>query len=612
MLKVALGIFLFIYITVLIISYIMVVDTVDPANAAKLQASEMSGFISKISEQTSLKPAPKKSFRDFKSKQSEFKKKYSPRQKLDMTNANPMRLANPFFLLGAYPEISDKYQEKSYDEYNYNLYNDENYCDKVDMANLKNPDLIFNQKSFWTDFPKNQLPRQNVMVKIGVVPKLKRYDGEYDSDSDDDDEDRGKFLLSEKINSFFVQFSAFHEYHKIGSHFLCASQMYNHIPGVESLVTKDQVVDKINAYIQKYEDKPQCFNKKSLFPYTYRLYVKEECETFFELINSKEYKASLKKEAIQYVIKVGHGSHKSQGVFLLDKQKTEELNDDYDVGDKCGSIGDSLLAQTYITNPLLLNFNNKFDFRVYMLIASTNPLIVYYHDGFIKNSLYEYKKTSGDRGTHITNTYLANLKIDEAKKKGEKIFGMNEQELKKYILWDFEELQTYLLEAGKVTDPSWLDNYLRPALHRAFIHLTRMTKETYWKGSNVYALQGADFMLDDNMNLWFIESNPSPLMSGTTKWKIYLSVVRDHFEVQYAYLKSRMKRALQVIKDMQAEAAKTGQVDYSKWTDEFQDALRNRLEPEFAISPENSWVKIVDENYEGAGAYMDYITPDCL
>jgi len=247
-----------------------------------------------------------------------------------------------------------------------------------------------------------------------------------------------------------------------------------------------------------------------------------------------------------------------------------------------------------------------------MLIASTNPLIVYYHDGFIKNSLYAYEKSSSDRGTHITNTYLANQKIDEAKKKGEKIYGMDEKELKEYILWDFEKLQEYLLEAKKISDPNWLNSYLRPAFHKAFIHLTRATSASYWKGSNVYALQGADFMLDDQLNLWFIESNPSPLLSGTTKWRIYLSVVRDHFEVQYAYMKSRMKRALKVIKDMQAEIVSGEPVDYHSWREDFAEALKNRIEPEFEISENNSWVKIVDENIEGTGAYMNYLPQECL
>ena len=52
------------------------------------------------------------------------------------------------------------------------------------------------------------------------------------------------------------------------------------------------------------------------------------------------------------------------------------------------------VAQKYVANPLLLDKQNKFDFRIYMLVASVNPLIVYYHDGFLRVSLSKYDKDS--------------------------------------------------------------------------------------------------------------------------------------------------------------------------------------------------------------------------
>lgn len=36
-----------------------------------------------------------------------------------------------------------------------------------------------------------------------------------------------------------------------------------------------------------------------------------------------------------------------------------------------------------MSNPLLIN-NYKFDFKLYMLVASTDPLIIYYHDGYLR------------------------------------------------------------------------------------------------------------------------------------------------------------------------------------------------------------------------------------
>ncbi len=50
---------------------------------------------------------------------------------------------------------------------------------------------------------------------------------------------------------------------------------------------------------------------------------------------------------------------------------------------------------------------HKFDFRIYFLIASTDPLIVYYHDGFLRISLSKYNKHSNEKSTHLTNTALS-------------------------------------------------------------------------------------------------------------------------------------------------------------------------------------------------------------
>lgn len=64
------------------------------------------------------------------------------------------------------------------------------------------------------------------------------------------------------------------------------------------------------------------------------------------------------------------------------------------------------MAQKYISNPDLIE-GHKYDFRIYILIASTDPLIVYYHDGFLRVSIPIYDKDSKDRNTHFANTNLA-------------------------------------------------------------------------------------------------------------------------------------------------------------------------------------------------------------
>ena len=110
---------------------------------------------------------------------------------------------------------------------------------------------------------------------------------------------------------------------------------------------------------------------------------------------------------MQYLIKIGFGAHRAQGVFLLDDNQTLSINTEYNYGKSCGSISKLLLAQKYVADPLLLDLDNKFDFRIYMLIASTNPLIVYYHDGFLRVSVTPYDKFSTD--VSYFNTLFLNI-----------------------------------------------------------------------------------------------------------------------------------------------------------------------------------------------------------
>ena len=59
---------------------------------------------------------------------------------------------NPFYILGAYPEIKLKYLKASYDKTNYGLFNDEDYCQIVDYYNLAHPENMFEQMNVFADY----------------------------------------------------------------------------------------------------------------------------------------------------------------------------------------------------------------------------------------------------------------------------------------------------------------------------------------------------------------------------------------------------------------------------------------------------------------------------
>ena len=51
-----------------------------------------------------------------------------------------------------------------------------------------------------------------------------------------------------------------------------------------------------------------------------------------------------------------------------------------------------------------------------MLIASTDPLTLYYHDGFLRVSLLKFDKNSTEKSVHFTNTALSKKIFDNPNK----------------------------------------------------------------------------------------------------------------------------------------------------------------------------------------------------
>jgi len=136
-----------------------------------------------------------------------------------------------------------------------------------------------------------------------------------------------------------------------------------------------------------------------------------------------------------------------------------------------------------------------------------------------------------------------------------------------------------------------------------------MSSEFFWKQSNVYGLFGLDFMLDDKFNLWFIEGNPNPQLIATSEFLggLLNKLLRSLFEIEYGLYRSRMKRVLSLIQQIQNSEEK----DYSKWKNEFKDASLNHFEPEYVPRKDNSFTLVMDEYLPKSEAYFGYIDEKC-
>ena len=486
--------------------------------------------------------------------------------------------------------------------------NEDDYCMKVHEEMAQNPQFIFSNSYFLTDYDNSTFVANEMIPLFGsaVSPAIDVSPGD----------NKTNLPLSPLITNTFTQTSL--EFNlQLNVNFGCITQNVNHIPGTYMLTRKDAIAIAGEEYYEKYSAKPHCFDRNKFFPKTWLLDDDESCREWFDYLNSDKYSKEKEEKRIVFIAKIASGSHRGNGVEVVNEELELNIRNFYKNGQNCGQQEKNLIVQRYINNPLLVQ-NHKFDFRVYLMIASTNPLIVYYHDGFLRVSLFEYDVNSNEKGMHLTNTAQSD-KVFQDKSLQDQL-KMNETELRNFQMWNYTRLAQYLVSIGKIDSVKWVDDYLRPSFEHAMQHLIRMTKDSFSKNSNVWEFFGVDFMLDEDLNLWFIECNAGPVIQASSEEKgaMLKSMLKDMMEIINAQLRSRIKRLITFINLLTQEGfvrenifsqIKTSDLNRNMQT--YNKLMQNKIEKEFAISKENSWVKIIDETIDGPERYNGMFAPDC-
>ena len=141
-----------------------------------------------------------------------------------------------------------------------------------------------------------------------------------------------------------------------------------------------------------------------------------------------------------------------------------------------------------------------------------------------------------------------------------------------------------------------------------------MSKHAFWRHSSVYEIFELDFILDDDLNVWFTGASGSPQFTATNplKEKFIIETLTDMFEIQYAYLRSKTNRLITIVHKVMDVLFQLKKYDIAAAKAEFFKANKNFLEPQYKISENNTWSKIVDENLQGTEAYMNLIDSECI
>lgn len=169
-----------------------------------------------------------------------------------------------------------------------------------------------------------------------------------------------------------------------------------------------------------------------------------------------------------------------------------------------------------------------------------------------------------------------------------------------------------------VTDPDWLDNYLRPALKKATAHIIRIGAPFMNLTTSSFRIMGFDFMLDTDFKLWFIEGNYAPQLFDDSPvipeiWAHNEKMLTDKFDIIHALLRSRVNRIrtfmLEFVRDYMIPKKP---YNLAQKRAEYFELSKDKFDPQFPISEDNSWSPVIDLTKPLKEAYFGHIEPECL
>ncbi|CAF1499250.1 unnamed protein product [Adineta ricciae] len=280
-------------------------------------------------------------------------------------------------------------------------------------------------------------------------------------------------------------------------------QIVNHIQG------EDYFTNKLQLYqsLQTYENTSQTIIKRpstylslnEYLPQTFKLDEKHDRDILF----------NLHKPGDVWICKPSC-LNQGKGIYIV--RDISSLKDKYDQLEANPRSRSSTfrqqnktIVQRYIMNPLLIH-GKKFDIRCYMLISSVQPLLVHYHSGYIRLSMFDFDQHDENLLTHLTNQYM--------QKKDPKYYEMKED-----TAWTMEQFNDYMnkyILPKKNLPPNWVLEVLPKQIERIMLNVIESIRMRLKRRIGCFGLYGYDFMIDNDLKVLLIEINVNPALSTNT------------------------------------------------------------------------------------------------
>jgi len=219
------------------------------------------------------------------------------------------------------------------------------------------------------------------------------------------------------------------------------------------------------------------FDSLGIQPAQYRLWEPEECTQYFSV-------ACINEPNRLWIEKPSGGQH---GVGMRVHKGCETLKESYSECAGAGA-GKKVIAMPYLDPALLAG--HKFDVRSYLLVASTDPMLVFYHDGFARKANNPYTSDIKNVKAHITNA--------------------NSQSAKDHF-YTFSQLEeTLARESNFPTD--YMRRVFREHAFKVQNYVFQASRGEIAKRKGVYQIFALDWIIDSSGGIHMLEANSNPLV----------------------------------------------------------------------------------------------------
>ncbi|CAH1108254.1 unnamed protein product [Psylliodes chrysocephalus] len=294
------------------------------------------------------------------------------------------------------------------------------------------------------------------------------------------------------------------------------TQKLNHFPGTFQLGRKDRLWRNFQRMMLKFGVKEFGF-----LPHTYIL--PQEMKL---LKQCWEYKINSAGTSDMWIIKPP-ASARGVGIKVINKLSQIPKKS-------------SLVVQKYISNPFLIN-GSKFDLRLYVLVTSFHPLIIYlYPEGLARFASAKYSadvKDLKDRYMHLTNYSINKLSSQYTANE-----DFNSCEGHK---WTITKLLEVLQNQNVDTKILWksLQQLVIKTILACESPVVQLCEENMLSRYNCYELFGIDVLLDEKLKPWLLEVNISPSLHSASPLDAHVKgpIVHTLFNMAQFHLPPRMK-----------------------------------------------------------------------